>query len=433
MERTSAIIAGICIFAIVVPTAAAADTATNYYTPPKLIKRGSNSAAIEGPGTVMVKVLVNKDGTFKVQGIISSTNHGDDKAALEIAKTSTYRPARKGSKAQTAFYDFRLNFSGSGSSIDSDTSELGTIKRMIDAGNFSGAKTKVDAYLQAHPGEAGAELDLGLADSFLNDFEGAAAAFDKAGPVPANYRAVAAKSYAEAAVSFAKAKDVKSAVAAGKKAVDLAPGFGTYAALGYAEYAAEDYSATTTALEKARGLGASEKDLPLQQRALVDLNLAAAYIHAANIDSAQKVGAEAKQLDPSISKQVDIALSNYYGNQAHDLSTAKKYADAASMYEQGAVAVPSSAAAMYGQAALASLFGDHPDNARAKTDADKAIALDPNNAVALYAAGVSLANQSKSKDALDFLKRADDAAKKAGNADLSIQIELAIKRVSGTK
>src|ERR1700693_4288103 len=434
MQRTSPIIAGVCAFAIVAPSAAAAaaDTTTNYYTPPKLIKRGSNSATIEGPGTVMVKVLVNKDGTFKVQSIISSTNHGDDKAALEIANSSSYRPARKGNKAQTAFYDFRLNFSASGSSTVSDTSELGTIERMIHAGNFSGAKTKIDAYLQAHPGEPRAEVDLGLADSFLNDFEGAAVAFDKGGPIPANYRGVAGKSYGEAAVSLAHAKDAKGAIAFGKKAVELTPSFGTYNALGYAEYSGADYSAAAADLEKARGLGAGE-NIPAAQRALVDLNLTAAYINGGNIESGLKVGAEAKQLDPSIAKQVDVTLTNYYGNQARDLFAAKKYTDAAAIFEQGAVAVPASAAFLYAQAAKTSLFGDHHDNAAAKDDADKALAPDTKRALAYFAAGVSLANQSKSKDALDYLKKADDAAKKAGDADLSIQIELAIKRVSGGK
>src|SRR6202140_2382091 len=152
MQRTSPI-AALCVFAILAPNVALAASGPELYTPPKLIKRGTASSPIEGTGTVMIKVLVNKDGTFKVQNIISSTNHGDDKAALEIAGSSTYRPARKGNKVQTAFYDFRLNFTSSGAATEVDQSELGQIERMIRAGNFSGAKTKVDAYLQPHPGE----------------------------------------------------------------------------------------------------------------------------------------------------------------------------------------------------------------------------------------------------------------------------------------
>ena len=433
MKRTAPI-ASLCVLAILAPTAAAlaADTSMSYYTPPKLLKRGTNTAAVEGVGTVMVKVLVNKDGTFKVQGIMSSTNHGDDKAALEIANSSTYRPAKKGSTPQTAFYDFRLNFTSSGAATEVDPSELGQIERMIHVGNFSGAKTKVDAYLQAHPGEARAEVDLGLADAFLNDFEGAAAAFDKGGPIPQNYRPVAGKSYAEAAISFAKAKAGKSAVAAGRKAVDLVPSFGTYNALGFAEFAAAEYTASAADLEKARGLAVTEKASD-QTRALVDTSLTAAYVNAGNIDAALKIAAEATHLDPSTAKSLNVILTNYFGGQARDLFAAKKFAEAAAIFEQGAAAVPASASFLYAKAATAYLLADHPDNLKAKADADRAIALDPANGLAYYAAAISLANQGKSKDALDFLKKADDAAKTAGDADLSAQVQTAVKRLSGAK
>jgi tetratricopeptide (TPR) repeat protein len=412
--------------------AATTDTTANYYTAPKLLKRGIPTSAIAGPGTVMVKVLVNKDGTFKVQGVISSTNHGDDKAALEIAASSTYRAARKGTKVQTAFYDFRLNFTATGTITEVDTSELGAIERMIHAGNFSGAKTKVDAYLQSHPGDTRGELDLGLADSFLNDFEGAAAAFEKGGPVPANYRAVAGKSYAEAAITFSRAKDIKNAVAYGRKAVELTPSFGTYNALGFAEYAASDYTAASTDLQKARDLAVSEK-IPDKTRGLVDLNLTSALLNAGDLDAANKSSAEARQLDPTLGSQLDTLMVNYYGTKAKSLYASKQFADAATMFEQAAVSIPSQAAFLYAQAAKAYLFGDKPDNLKAKADADKALALDPGNALAFYAAGVSMANQNKSKEALDYLKKADDAAKKAGDIDLATQIEAAIKRVGGGK
>jgi tetratricopeptide (TPR) repeat protein len=433
MQRTSPV-AALCVLSLLSPIGAAAaqpaDATTNYYVAPKLIKRGDSTSPVGGPGSVLVKVLVNKDGTFKVQGIISSTNHGDDKAALEIANSSTYRPARKGTKVQTAFYDFRLKFNAAGASTSDDTSELGQIERMIRAGNFSGAKTKVDAYLQAHPGDAKAQVDLGLADAFLNDFEGAAAAFDKGGTIPQNYRTVAGKSYAEAAVTSSRAKDAKTAVAYARKAVALTPGFGTYNALGFTEYGAADYAAAAGDLEKARALAVSEK-ISDKTRALLDLNLASAYLNSGNLAAATKVTAEGKQLDPTIGKQFDTIMVNYYGVQAKDLYAAKKFGEAATMFEQAAVAIPSQAAFLYAQAAKASLFGDKPDNIKAKADADKALALDPGNALAYYAAGVSMANQNKSKDALDYLKKADDAAKKDGDTDLATQVEAAIKRVGG--
>jgi tetratricopeptide (TPR) repeat protein len=433
--QSTRLLAALFVAALLAPSAAlAANPAqTNYYNPPKLIKKGTNKSTVAGAGSVTVKVYVNKDGTFKVQGILKSTNHGDDQAAIEIAQTSTYKPATKSGKVQAAFYDYTLIFGAGGSSSTmTDTSELGQYERMVHAGNFSGAQAKLLDYIKAHPGDARAELDLGLADSFLNDYVDAAASFDQAGTIPQNYRAVAGKSYGEAAVSLASDKKTDAAIAAAHHAVDLAPGFGTYYALGFAEYVGGQFAISAADLEKARSLGPSE-NVPTAQRALIDVNLVAAYFGAGEADKAMKVVDEAKQLDPTIAPKLDAPIYSYYASQARTKVTNKQYADAATMLEQAAPLAPTEAASMYTQAAYAYLSGDKPDNDKAKADADRAIALDPNNAQAYYAGGVALANSNKSKDALSYLQKADDAAKKAGNAALVTQIEIAIKRVNGLK
>src|ERR1700728_1168030 len=82
------------------------------FVPAKLIKEGTTSTTIAGSGKVVVQVQVNADGSHKVTKIISSTNSGDNAAAIEIANSSTYRPARRGTTRITAFYDFTLRFSG---------------------------------------------------------------------------------------------------------------------------------------------------------------------------------------------------------------------------------------------------------------------------------------------------------------------------------
>jgi len=401
----------------------------NYYFPPKLVKKGTNKSALAGAGTVTVKVYVNKDGTFKVQGVLKSSNHGDDQAALEIAQSSTYKPATKGGKAVAAFYDYALSFNAAGSSMtQTDTSELGQYERMVHAGNFSGAQTNLTAYLKAHPADPRAELYLGLADSFLNDYVDAAAAFDQAGTIPANYRAVAGKSYGEAAVTLASDKKVDAAISAGHHAVELAPGFGTYNALGFSEFVGGQYAVAAADLEKARSLAPSE-NVPANQRALVDINLVAAYFGAGDPDQAMKIVDEAKQLDPSIAAKLDIPIFNYYSSQAKTKFNNKQYTDAAALLEQAAPLAPTQAAALYTQAAFYLLAGDKPSNDKAKADADKAIALDPDDAAAYYAGGVALANSNKPKDALTYLQKADDAAKKAGQTALQTQIENAIKKV----
>ena len=70
---------------------------SNEYVPAKLLKQGQTSHSIAGSGTVVVQVQVNADGTHKAIRVIKSSNSGDNSAALDIAQTSTYRPAHRGS------------------------------------------------------------------------------------------------------------------------------------------------------------------------------------------------------------------------------------------------------------------------------------------------------------------------------------------------
>ena len=59
-----------------------------------------------------------------------STNHGDDAAALEIAKGSTYKPGIRDAKPIDAFYTMALKFNGS--SVVNDT---GTTSNQVVAAN----------------------------------------------------------------------------------------------------------------------------------------------------------------------------------------------------------------------------------------------------------------------------------------------------------
>jgi tetratricopeptide (TPR) repeat protein len=278
--------------AIAAPLAARAQTSgVTYYSPPSILKRGTNSSPIAGAGTVVVQVMVNKDGTFKVTRVIHSTNTGDNAAALEIAKSSTYKPAARGAEKQTAFYDFTLKFTSTGAAAA--TSQSGPAagaaqyERMIRAGNYSGAQSGLKTYLAQHPEDENAEQLLGVASSFLNNDEDAAAAFDKGGTISSNYKSVAAKAYADYAVTAQKNNEPDKAVAAAKKAVALEPGFYYYNTLGSAEASAGQNDAAIADLEKARSLGTSEK---ASDRALVDANLASAYLSAGKPDMAKQVG-----------------------------------------------------------------------------------------------------------------------------------------------
>ncbi|MBC5809302.1 MAG: tetratricopeptide repeat protein [Candidatus Eremiobacteraeota bacterium] len=434
MARTSSVFALGCALVALPLAASAADrpATTNYYTPAKLVKRGTATSAAAGAGTVIVQVLVNKDGTFKVQRIISSTNPADNAAALEIAQSSTYRPATKGNKPQLSFYSFSLKFTTAGvAAAPEEAGELGQDERMLKAGNFSGARTALTTYLAAHPDDKRALVDVGVANFYLNEFSAAAASFDKAGSVPQNYQALAASAYYQASVTAINAKNYPTAVTFGKRAVAYAPGFNSYSSLGTAEYLSNDYSSAAADLEKARAFVSTEKPSAKAQ-VTSDSYLVATYLAQDATDKARQIASEIKQLDPT-SLDGEISFEMYYGKKADVLRAASKYADAATMLEQGAADAPSRAALFWSQAALAALNGDKPDNARAKADSLKALAADPNSAMGNFAQGIALANEGKKADALIFLQKADELSKKGSNAALTAAIETRIKQLNGTK
>jgi tetratricopeptide (TPR) repeat protein len=439
-------LAALCASLVVLPAVAAAQSAPssfNYYTPPKLKNKGTAKSATGGAGTVVVKVLVNKDGTFKVQGVIHSTNEADNKAALEIAESSTYQPATRGSAKETAFYDFTLKFLDNGSSTSGDQNlpQLEQYRRMIEAGNAAGAKTDLETYLGQHPDDATAELYLGLADSDLKSSKDAVAALDKAGNIPAQYQAQAAKAYADAAIDAVNAKDPASAVELAKKSVALSGTYDKYLVLGYSQLAANDAASAVTSLEKARDLAKSANATPKQLSA-VYINLVQAYARNGDFDKAKAVAAEDKQIDPD--SKADQVLESAFYSRGNALQNAGKLTDAAAVFEQAAVALPKSAGPFYARAALAYL-AVKPDSAsagkadpnldKANADADKALAADPGNASANYAKGIAVIDLDKTKtqQALDYLKKADDAAKKAGDTGLTSAIESAIKQLNGGK
>ena len=62
-----------------------------------------------------IKVFVHANGKTDIpSSVTKSTNHGDDAAALEIARTSTYKPATKDGKPADAFLYVRAELLGDG-------------------------------------------------------------------------------------------------------------------------------------------------------------------------------------------------------------------------------------------------------------------------------------------------------------------------------
>ncbi len=433
MNLRSSIATSLATAFVASPVLASAVT-FNYYVAPKIKSRGTSSTPIAGAGTIVVKVFIKKTGQATSFSVVRSSNHGDDATALEIAKASTYVAATKGGKPQDAFYDYTLKFTASGVAAEPATG-TGKFKAMIDAGNYKGAKSGLESYLSSNPNDASAELLLGVADQYLDDSPGAAAAFDKAGTVPSNYDAVAARAYLGAASAADKSKDYAGGIAFAKKAVAIAPGAASYNSLGTLEDANGQTDAAIADLTKARDLAAQDAKISVSNRAQIADNLVSAYVNANNIDQAKVVAADAVKVDPS-DTNAQAFIAQYYVRQAIDNDTKQKYAESAGLFEQAAALAPGvQQPDLYARAALTYLkIKDSTPYDKAKADADKALATAPDNALANFAAGIALANQpGKSKDALPYLNKADAASKTGNDTALTTAIENAIKQINGTK
>jgi Tfp pilus assembly protein PilF len=418
-----AMIAALAVGAL--PVRAAAQTAV-FYVPPKLASRGTNTTPISGKGTVTIKVFVHANGKADVPSTVAkSTNHADDAAALEIAKNSTYKPASKDGKPADAFYTFVLSFTGGGAVSDAsnETSNAALQKAAVleRNGNYAGAKAQLANYLQTKPDDKEANLLLAVANAFTD------AAFDKAGSIPAKYKTLAGKTYSNAAVAALKANENDAAITFAGKAIDLTPSAEPYNIRGSAEYAQKKYDPAISDLEKARDLATAEK-ADNHQLAIIETNLTAAYMGAGQTDKGLAAAKDVARLDPSITQTGDL-IAQYYNDKATALVKSGDRKGAADQLDAGAAAAPKYAVQLYGNAAMILANDGKPDWKVVKAEADKALAIDPNDARSNFVAGVALANDKNTKDALTYLTKAQASAKSGNDADLSKQIDAALKQL----
>ncbi|MFZ0683159.1 MAG: energy transducer TonB [Candidatus Cybelea sp.] len=416
------------------------------FVPAKLIKEGKTSTTIAGSGKVVVQVQVNADGSHKVTKIISSTNSGDNAAATEIANSSTYRPARRGSTPITAFYDFTLRFSGrtvvqsssgsSGVSLSgaSLTPAASQVAALIRAGQYAQAKSKAQMELLNSPGDDSLREMLGVASYDAGDFTAASAAFDKVPTIGVQFRSAAAQSFAAAAVKGATDNPEQS-LAYAQKAMALAPDTNSRFALGVAQLANNDSAAALASLKAAHDMAMADSKIPLASKVNIDAELLQAYLANNDVQDAQGVAAQIKQLDPS-STAGARAMGASLLKSGQAAAVAKDTATALRDYDQAAaVGDPTVAVTANVLAAFAIAQGPKPDYKRMQSYADKAIALQPDNPQANFAEGIALTAQWSSshddgtkKRATDALAKADQLAKAQGNEALSLQIETFVKQ-----
>jgi tetratricopeptide (TPR) repeat protein len=399
----------------------------NYYFPPKIATLGKSSLPVSGHGKVIVKVLVHADGTFVVANVIRSTDPADNAVALDIAKHSTYHPAARGlaKKPVTSFYDFAIDFNDGAAAQSGSGGPLDGYESQLRAAKYADAETGLNSYLQSHPGDQKALLDLATAQIFQNDYTGAAASFDKVTRVPDSDKALAATAYSQASAIAAKANANDLALADAKKAVALSPGPYTYNALGMAEDASGQQDVAVTDLQTAHDLSSS---LKTSDRVAIDVNLATALSAAGKDAQAKAVLAEIASLDPSNTAGATI-LANRDIKLAEEAETARTFDEAEGYWSDAAKAAPQEAGRFYSFASLDETKKKTPSADKAKALADMALAADPSNALANYVAGYALASKGKKTDALVYLNKADASAKTGTDASLTTAIENLIKQL----
>ena len=443
MILNSRVAAAVAAMAVSAALAAPATAATyTDYVPPKLLAQGHASHSIAGSGTVIVQVQVNPNGSHRAIRVIRSTNHGNDAAALDIANSSSYRPATRNKVKVPAFYDFTLRFKGK-SVAASDTSESGasggsgTIGRMIRAGNYAGAKAAATSALAANPGDTTALQQLGAANYFLKDYAASAAAFAKVTTIAPLYKNVAADSFAIAAVQN---QTSPQAVEWGKRAVALAPTGNSYYALGVAETNAKDYQAAAADLQKAHDLAFADPKTPSSVKANIDGYLLGAYGQTGDTAKQQQIQAELKQIDPNSAVGGRI-MGNQYLAQGNAAAQAGKHDDAIAAYLKAAqvgdaaVQVTAYTNAAF-QSSAAQQSSKTPDYTAMKSYADKALAVKADDAQANFAEGVALAGQWASSggrnadlktQSMNALTKAKSLAQAANNTALVLQIDNFVK------
>jgi len=419
-----------CAVLVALPIAAVAQT-ESFYVAPKLLAKGNNQTALAGAGSVTVQVQVFKDGTFKVVKVVKSTNPGDNAAALEIANSSKYKPATSDAKPVTAFYDFQLTFGGDTAAIGGGT--LATALTDIRGGKYDQAKSDLQTYLDAHPGDTQAYTLLGVANTFGGDPAAAAAAFDKAGTVPDQYKALALQSYEKYANAALQQKKFPDALAAANSAIALNPqSLQGYYIRGNAETGMQNDAAAIADLQKARAIASAGKP---DDKTLVALSfsLAEAQLNAGQFGEAATTAKDVARLDTTVSNQLVKDEFIAVMNPAVALANAGKVAESVSRLESGAAAFPANAGALTAQAAYIMATDKKPDWEKIKAEAEKALALDPNSGRANYILGIVASQKQDPKTALDYMNKAKGTPAYSTDAPLAKMIDAALKQLNGGK
>jgi tetratricopeptide (TPR) repeat protein len=412
---------------VAIPLAASAQSTA--YVAPKLTAPGTSTTAPAGKGSVIVQVFVKKDATFKVVKVLKSTNPADNAAALEMAKTSKYKPATRGGHAVDAYYDYAYTFAGD-AAPSTGSGPMATALGAIRAGKYDDAKSQLNSYLQAHPGDPQANTLLGVASYFSGDMATAAMAFDKAGAVPDQYKTLAIQSYGKYASSLLDDKKFPDAITYAGKAIALDPeNLEGYYVRGIAESNSQNDAAGIADLQKARAIAVAAKSDDKTQGTIA-FNLAVTQLDAGQFGEASTTIKDVERLDPTRREMLEKYAFAAVNNAAVALANQGKIQDAVSRLESGAGAFPNDAGPLTAQAAYIMATDKKPDWKKVGDEADKALAIDGNNGLGNYVRGVAYAQQNDSKDALVSMNKAKASPAYGTDPTLAKRVDDALKQLN---
>jgi tetratricopeptide (TPR) repeat protein len=377
---------------------------------------------------VQVKVFVKANGSVGSAVVEKSTNHADDAAALQVAKSSKYRPGALDAKPGGFYYTVSLHFTKTSvTSGDPESAAVGVegARALIGQGHYPQAKAELTTYLGTHPNDREAQILLGVADTYNDDATDAATAFDAAGTVPSNYTAVAVKAYGDAALAALRAKSFDASAGFATKAIALSPGdFNLLYIRGTAYASSQHFPEAIADLEKAKSLAATSTATP-ETRLLVDKSLAQVYLLGGQTDKGMALAQDVKKRNPAAGADLDAVIADSYAKQAAAFAADSKLDSAVTAYESAASANPARAAFFYYEAAATMTKAAKPDWKSVRAETDKSLAVDPTSARANYLAGVAAANSADKPAAIVYLQKAK--ANVGTDAALGVQVDAALK------
>jgi hypothetical protein len=118
-------------------------------------------------------------------------------------------------------------------------------------------------------------------------------------------------------------------------------------------------------------------------------------------------------------------------NAAVAAANAGKIAESVALFEQGATMFPSSAGAMYGQAAYVLLTDKTPDYKKLKNESDKSLAVDPTNGRALFVAAFVAAQAGDLKTAQNDMIKAKSSPLYGSDPSFAKQVDDNMKKLDG--